>query len=62
METKKKPITHFFKSGEKFKFKEIDYNSSEISEEIKEIKKQQTKIRESAEVDINELKELIYTN
>lgn len=61
MQTQKVQLNQLFKSGKNFKFKKVDYNSTRISVEAKEIKIKQAEIRKSAEVDLNELKKLIFT-
>jgi len=61
METKKATLSQLFKDGNSFSFKKIDYSSSKISHEIRKIKHEQVETLKSAEVDLNDLKKIVFT-
>ena len=60
MSTGKPPLDQLFKDGKAFKFKQVDYSSPKITRELKDLEKKREEIRESAKVDINELRKMTF--
>ncbi len=61
MEVKKATLSQLFKDGDSFSFKKVDYNSSSVSREIEKVKDKQEESLRSAEVNLNELRKIVFT-
>ena len=61
MVKKAKSMNNLFKNGKNFEFKKIDFSSKKVSKDVKKLKKKQTELLKSMEVDIEELKKIKFT-
>lgn len=53
-------MSDLFKNGDNFEFEKIDYNSKKIIKELGCVEKIQRNIRKSGDIDLNELRKIVF--